>query len=80
VKDYAVETEMVSACTYAMYVQKSAGRTVAVVFWNSEDLVLLEFMPHQYMIDGESCATIMKVLCDSIKQICRGKLTRSSSP
>jgi hypothetical protein len=22
----------------------------------------------------------MKVLCDSIKQICRGKLTRSSSP
>ena len=55
-------------------VQQSAGKTMATVFWDSEGVLLLEFMPHKTTITGDTCASTMVTLCENIKQKCHGKL------
>jgi len=57
-------------------VQKSAGKIMATLFWDSEGLLLLEFMPDECTITGDSYATTMKNLHDTIEEKRRGKLSR----
>ena len=45
---------------------------MAIVFWNSEGVLLLEFMPHKTTITG---ASTMVALREIIKQKYRGKLS-----
>ena len=55
-------------------VQQSAGKIMATVFWDSEGVLLLKFMPHKTTITGDTCASTMVALCENIKQKCHGKL------
>ena len=56
-------------------VQQSAGKIMAIVFWDSEDVLLLEFMPHKTTITGDTYASTMVALHESIKQKHRRKLS-----
>ena len=53
-------------------VQKSAGKIMATVFWDGEGLLLLEFMPDECTITGDSYATTVKNLHDAIEEKRRG--------
>ena len=44
-------------------------------FWNSEGVLLLEFMPHKTSITGDTYASTMVALCENIKEKCHGKLS-----
>ena len=62
------------------YSQKCSCATIsqkdnATAFWNSESLLLLEFMPHTTTITGDNYASIMLSLRENIKQKRRGKLS-----
>ena len=56
-------------------VQQSAGKIMATVFWDSEGVLLLEFMPHKTTVTGDTYASTMVALLENIKQKCRGKLS-----
>ena len=58
-------------------VQQSAGKIMATVFWDSEGVLLLEFMPHKTIITEDTYASTMVVLRENIKQNRRGNLTAS---
>ena len=44
-------------------------------FWDSEYVLLLEFMPHKTTITGDTYAFTMVALCENVKQKCHGKLS-----
>ena len=56
-------------------VQQSAGKFMAAVFWDSEGVLLLEFMPHKATITGDTYASTIVALNENIKQKHRGKLS-----
>ena len=56
-------------------VQQSAGKIMKTVFWNSEGVLLLEFMSHKTTITGDTYASTMVALRENIKQKHCGKLS-----
>ena len=56
-------------------VHQSAGKIMATVFWDSEGVLFLEFMPHKTTIIGDTYASTMVALRENIKPKRRGKLT-----
>ena len=48
---------------------------MATVFWNSEGVLLLQFMPHKTTITGDTYASTMVALREDIKHKRRGKLS-----
>ena len=48
---------------------------MATVFWDSEDFLLLEFMPHKTTITGDTYASTMVALHENIKQKHCGNLS-----
>ena len=48
---------------------------MTTVFWDSEDVLLLENMPHKTTITGDIYASTMVPLRENIKQKRRGKLS-----
>ena len=48
---------------------------MATVFWDSEGVLLLEFMPHKTTITGDTYASTMLTLRENIKQKRHGKLS-----
>ena len=48
---------------------------MTTVFWGSEGVLLLEFMPHKTTITGDTYASTMVALRENIKQKRRGKLS-----
>lgn len=56
--------------------QASAGKVMATVFWDSEGILLVDYMPHKTTITGETYAVLLEKLKDAIKEKRRGKVTR----
>ena len=56
-------------------VQQSAGKIIVTVFWDSEGVLLLEFMPHKTTITGDTYASTMVTLQEDIEQKHRAKLS-----
>lgn len=56
--------------------QPSAGKVMATVFWDSEGLLMVDFLPRGMTITGQYYAGVLTRLKDSIRQKRRGKLTR----
>ena len=56
-------------------VQQSVGKKIAKIFWDSEDVLLLEFMPHETTITGDTYASTKVTLRENIKQKRRVKLS-----
>ena len=53
--------------------QQSAAKIMATVFWDSEGVLLLEFMPQKTTITGDIYVSTMVALRENIKQKRRGK-------
>jgi len=47
---------------------------MATIFWDSEGLLLMDYLPPKKTITGQYCAEIRIKLHDTIKQKRRGKL------
>jgi hypothetical protein len=56
-------------------VEKSAGKVKATVFWDEKGLLLLEFMPQNTTITGQTYANKITALREAIKERRRGKLS-----
>ena len=55
--------------------QASAGKVMATVFWDSQGLILIDYLPHNSTITGVYYAELLSRLRDAIKNKRRGKLT-----
>lgn len=56
--------------------QPSAGKMMATVFWDTEGVLLVEYMPNKTTITGASYAETLTNLRRAIKEKRRGKLAR----
>ena len=56
--------------------QPSAGKIMASVFWDSEGILLIDYLEHKKTINGQYYADLMFRLRESIKEKRRGKLTK----
>jgi histone-lysine N-methyltransferase SETMAR len=57
-------------------VQASAGKIMASVFWDSQGLIMIDYMPHKTTINGQYYAELLVKLREAIKEKRRGKLRR----
>ncbi len=55
--------------------QKSAGKVMATIFWDTEGVLLVDYMPHGRTINGEYFAQVVRNLHDAVRTKRRGKLT-----
>jgi len=55
--------------------QPSAGKVMATNFWDSEGLLLIDYLPSKMTITGQYYAELLLKLRDAIKQKRRGKLS-----
>ena len=55
--------------------QPSAGKVMATVFWDSEGILMIDYMPHKTTITGQYYAQLMPKLREAIKNKRRGKLS-----
>ncbi|UYV63135.1 hypothetical protein LAZ67_2003260 [Cordylochernes scorpioides] len=55
---------------------RSAGKVMLSVFWDSEGVLLLDFLNKGQTITGNYYANLVKQLREAIKEIRRGKLSR----
>jgi hypothetical protein len=54
--------------------QKSAGKVMGVLFWDSLEIVHLEYLPHGATVTGHYYAEVLDRLRISVKNKRRGKL------
>ena len=57
--------------------QPSAGKIMATVFWDSEGILLVDYMPPKTTITGDAYVAVLRNLKEAIKDKRRGKLTGS---
>jgi histone-lysine N-methyltransferase SETMAR len=57
-------------------VQKSAGKIMATVFWDTEGIIMVDYLEKGKTVSGEYYAMLLRQLHDRLKEIRRGKLTR----
>lgn len=56
--------------------QPSAGKVMATIFWDTEGVILIDYMPQGSTITGTYYANVLNQLHDALKQKRRGKLSR----
>jgi histone-lysine N-methyltransferase SETMAR len=56
--------------------QPSAGKIMATIFWDSQGVILIDYMPHKTTITGLYYAVLLGRLREAIKNKRRGKLMR----
>lgn len=57
-------------------VQKSAGKVMATVFWDSEGIIMVDYLEKGKTVSGEYYALLLGQLRDRLKEIRRDKLSR----
>ena len=57
-------------------VQTSAGKIMCTVFWDAEDILLIDYMPQKVTDTGVQYADLLHKFHVAIKQKRRGKLTK----
>ena len=55
--------------------QPSAGKIIATIFWDSNGLLLIDYLPAKTTMNGEYYANLLLKLHNAIKQKRRGMLT-----
>ena len=63
---------------YAMKAPWSAGK-VMVTFWDSQGVIMVEYLEEECMINGTYYAEVLRLLCQEIVKKRRGKLIRCSA-
>jgi len=57
-------------------VQKSSGKFLASIFWDQDDILLIDYLPNGQTINTEYYASLLVQLKDILKEKCRGKHTK----
>ena len=56
--------------------QPSAGKVMAIVFWDSKGVIMLDFLPKRSTITGVYYANLLDQLRTAIHEKCQGKLSK----
>jgi len=57
-------------------VQKSAGKVVALIFWDQDGILLIDYLPKGQTVDAEYYSSLLVQLKDILKEKCPGKFTK----
>jgi len=57
-------------------VQKSAGNVLASIFWDQDDVLLIDYLPKGQTINAEHNSSLLVQLKDILKEKLRGKFTK----
>ena len=57
-------------------VQKSAGKVLAPIFWDQDDILLIDYLPKGQTINAEFYSSLLMQLKDILKEKGRGKFTK----
>jgi len=55
--------------------QKSAGKVLASIFWDQDDILLIDYLPKGQTINAEYYSSLLVQLKDILKEKRRGKIT-----
>jgi len=58
-------------------VQKSAGKVLASIFWDHEDILLIDYLPKGQAINAEYYSSLLVQMKDILKEKRRGKVTKA---
>jgi len=56
--------------------QKSARKVLALIFWNQDDILLIDYLPKGQSINPEYYSSLLVQLKDILKEKRRGKITK----
>lgn len=56
--------------------QPSAGKIMATIFWDTEGVILVDYLPQKTTVTGQYYANILLKLKDAVKEKRRGKLSK----
>ena len=59
-------------------VQKSAGKVLALIFWDKDCILLIDYLPKDQTINTECYSSLLVQLKDVLKKKCRRKVTKGS--
>jgi len=65
----------VSPCPKKFQVQKSAGNVLDSIFWDQDDILLIDYLPKGRTINAEYYLSLLVQLTDILKEKCRRKVT-----
>ena len=57
-------------------VQKSTGNVFTSIFWDQDDILLIDCLPEGQTINEEYYSSLLVQLKDILKEKCRGKVTK----
>ena len=57
-------------------VQKSAGKVLASIFWDQDDILFIDYLPKDQTINAEYCSSLLVQLKDILKERRGGKFTK----
>ena len=66
----------VSPCPQKFRVQKSAGKVLASIFWDQDDILPIDYLPKGQSINAEYYSSLLVQLKDILKEKRRGKVTK----
>lgn len=56
--------------------QPSAGKVMATIFWDTEGVILIDYLPPKTTVTGQYYAGVLRRLRDAVKEKRRGKLSK----
>ena len=65
-----------SPCPRKFWVQKSAGKVLALIFCDQEGILLIDYLPKGQTINAEYYSSLLVQLNDILKEKCHGKVTK----
>jgi len=57
-------------------VQKSTGKVLALIFWDQDGILLIDYLPRDQTINVEYYSSLLVQLKDILKEKCHGKVTK----
>jgi len=57
-------------------VQKSAGKVFALIFWDQDGILLIDYLPKGQTITAEYYSSLLVEMKDILKEKCHGKVTK----
>jgi len=65
-----------SPCPKKFWVQRSAGKVLASIFWDQDGILLTDYLPKGQTINAEYYSSLLVQLKDILKENCHGKVTK----
>jgi len=60
------------------WVQKSAGKVLASIFWDKDSILLIDYLPKGQTINAKYYSSLLVQVKDILKEKCRGKVTKGA--